>query len=132
MSDTGSLVGDLRELARSVVGNIGSETGGRMTRTLVAAAATSPENAALSAAFWAERLAMTNTIFERAIERGEIPADTDGPLIVQTLIGPLYVRLLLTNEPIDMSFADRIAAFVYAAVQTAPPRIGAKRRSRKR
>jgi AcrR family transcriptional regulator len=131
MPDTGSLAGDLRALARAVVRNIGSDTGGRMTRTLVAAAATSPDNAAQSAAFWAERLDLTNAIFERAMKRGEIPADTDGQLIIQTLIGPLYVRLLLTNQPIDIDFADRVAAFVYSAVEMAHPRTAAGKRIKK-
>jgi AcrR family transcriptional regulator len=112
--DTGSLAGDLTALARAVVGNIGSEIGTNMTRTLVAASSTSREVAEVTAAFWAERLDLTAGIIDRAIERGELPARSDAHLILETLIGPLYVRLLLTGEPIDASFADRVAALVAA------------------
>jgi AcrR family transcriptional regulator len=112
--DTGSLAGDLRTLARAVTANVGSETGRRLTRTLVAASATSDEVAEDAVGFWAERLALTAVIVERAVERGELPADSDANLVVETLIGPLYVRLLLTGEPIDAGFADRVAALVAA------------------
>jgi AcrR family transcriptional regulator len=112
--DTGSFAGDLKALARAVVANIGSEVGGNVTRTLVAASATSAEVAEGTGAFWEERLALTGVIVERAIERGEIPTGTNSNLVIETLIGPLYVRLLLTGEPISRPLADQVAALVAA------------------
>ena len=50
----------------------------------------------------------------RAIERGELPAGIDANLIIETLIGAFYVRLLLTGEPIDDGVADRVARIVAA------------------
>ncbi len=44
--------------------------------------------------------------------RGEIPDDTDPNLVIEALIGPLYMRLLFTGEPIDPAFVGRIAALV--------------------
>jgi AcrR family transcriptional regulator len=110
--DTGSLAGDLEALARAVVRNIGSPAGTATARTVVAAGLSAADIAATSAEFWAERLARTGVIVERAIERGELPAGTDPHLVIETLIGPLYVRLLLTGEPIDESFAARVATLV--------------------
>lgn len=112
--DTGTLAGDLTALARAVAANIGSDVGAAMARTLVAASITSTEIADTAASFWVERLALTATIVERAVERGEIPSDTDPNLVIEALIGPLYVRLLLTGEPIDEDFARRVAALVTA------------------
>ena len=112
--DTGSLAGDLAALARSVARNIGSEIGGRVARTMIAAAGASADVAERSAAFWAERLVLTGEIVERAVARGEVPVGTDPVLVVETLVGPLYVRLLLTGEPVDAAFADRVAALVAA------------------
>lgn len=117
-----SLAGDLRQLTRLVAANIGSDVGGRMTKSLIAATTSSLALGELGSAFWSERLAEAEEIFVRAIERGDVPADIDGSLVIQVLIGPLYVRLLLTNEPIDQAFADRVAEFVLAAVRTKPPR----------
>jgi len=115
--DTGSFAGDLRALARAIAANIGSPEGARRTRTLVVAAATSTDVAEVSLDFWAERFALTGTIVDRAVERGELPERTDSRLVIETLIGPMYVRLLLTGEPVDRAFADRVAALVAAGVQ---------------
>lgn len=120
--DTGTLAGDLRALARAVAATIGSEVGGHLTRALVAAATTSPEVAARTGPFWAERLGWAATVVERAIDRGELPAGSDPNLVVEALIGPLYVRLLLTGEPVDAAVADRVAALVTAGAATAGPR----------
>ncbi|MEL7157161.1 MAG: TetR/AcrR family transcriptional regulator [Actinomycetota bacterium] len=118
--DTGNLVDDLQLLAREVVANIGHPGRGRRSRSLVAAAATSDEVADAMHAFWAQRLAASAAIVERAVERGELPADADPHLIIESLIGPLWVRLLLTGEPITDELADRVAALV-AAGATADP-----------
>jgi AcrR family transcriptional regulator len=112
--DTGSLAGDLAALARAVAANIGSDVGAAMTRTLVAASATSTDVAATGAEFWARRLSLTGAIVERAVARGELPPGTDPNLVIETLIGPLYVRVLMTGEPIDAELADRVAALVAA------------------
>lgn len=112
--DTGTLVGDLRALARSVVANIGSEGGARRSRSIAVSAATSPDLAEGMHSFWAERLASTGLVVERAVERGELPPHTDPNLIIETLIGPLWIRLLLTGEPITDDLADRVAELVAA------------------
>lgn len=110
--DTGTLHGDLQQLARGVVSNIGSDPGSQTTLAIVAAAAASAELAFAMHAFWAERLAVTIPVVERAIKRGELPLATDANLIIETLIGPIWIRLLLTGETIDNDLADRVATLV--------------------
>lgn len=110
--DTGTLHGDLRQLARGVVSNIGSDPGSQTTFAIVAAAAASADLTSSMHTFWAERLALTTPIVDRAIERGELPPSTDANLIIETLIGPMWVRLLLTGETIDDDLADRVATLV--------------------
>ena len=112
--DTGTLRGDLQQLARGVVSNVATATTAQTTLALVAAAASSAELAASMHMFWSERLALTAPIIERAIEREELPPSTDANLIIETLIGPIWIRLLLTGEPIDVDLADRTAALVAA------------------
>lgn len=110
--DTGSLVGDLQAFGRAIVANIGSEGGGHRSRSIVAAAATSTQLSERMHAFWAERFAAATAIVERAVERGEIPPEIDPDLIIETLIGPLWVRLLLTGRPVTDDLADRVAELV--------------------
>ena len=38
---------------------------------------------------------------ERAVARGELPADTGGAPGLEALIAPLYLRLLVTDAPLD-------------------------------
>jgi AcrR family transcriptional regulator len=112
--DTGSLLGDLTALARSVATNIGSAEGTKMARTLFAAAVTDPDVDRDVRAFWRERLELCKPITERAIGRGELAQGTDPRLVIQAVIGPLYVRLLLTGEPVTKRVAEQSAALVAA------------------
>lgn len=112
--DTGTVVEDLKLLVREVVANIGTEGGARRSRSIAAAAATSDELASAMHGFWAQRLALSAEVVERAVERGELPASTDANLIIETVIGPLWVRLLLTGEPITDELADRVVELVAA------------------
>lgn len=112
--DTGSLRGDLEALARSVVANLSSDVGTQYSRTLVAAAATSTELAESMHTFWAQRFAATARVVEAAVERGELPPDLDPSVVIQTLVGPIWLRVLLTGEPISNDLADQVAALVAA------------------
>ena len=51
-------------------------------------------------------------MIQRGIDRGELRADTDPRLLLETLIAPIYARLLLTGEPIDDEMPQRIIDLV--------------------
>lgn len=112
--NTGSLGDDLCEFAKEVAANIGSAGGSLRSKSIVAASTISDSLEAEMHGLWAERLALSATIVERAIARGELPPDSDPNLIIEALIGPLWVRLLLTGEPITDELAERTAALVTA------------------
>lgn len=112
VADTGALITDLQALARSVVANISSESGRRRASSLIVAASSSDELAAGLHDFWHRRIALAAEIVTRAIERGELAADTDPNLIIETVIGPLWIRLLLTGEPLTDEVADQIARLI--------------------
>ena len=121
MPDTGSILTDLRAIARTVVAYNGSEGGARRTRSIVAAAAHSEELAASMHTFWAGRLAASVPVVKRAIERGELPPDTDPIVVIETLVGPIWLRLLVTGETIDDDLADKVAGMVAAGAARAEP-----------
>jgi AcrR family transcriptional regulator len=112
--DTGTLAGDLQVLARAIVANIGSDDGSSLIKNLLAITGTSNVLADETREFWAERLRLTGEIVHRAVARGELPAGIDTNLVIEALIGPLYVRLLFTGEPIDNKVADQVARMVTA------------------
>ena len=106
--DTGSLRDDLLELARTSAANAASPEVSAMAR---AVAAESPHDSRLAAAnrrFWAERLTLDCVIVERAIERGEVAVGTDPRRVIESVLGPIHLRLLLTGEPVDRRFLEGI------------------------
>ncbi len=112
--DTGDLAKDLKLLARDVAKNIGTKEGARRSRSIVAAAATSDDLSEAMHTFWSNRLTLSATIVERAIARGDLSTDTDAKLLIEAIIGPLWLRLLLTGEPITEELADQIVDLVLA------------------
>ena len=46
--------------------------------------------------------------FQRAVERGELPADLDIDLAIDQLFGPLYYRVLVTGEDVSREFTDHL------------------------
>jgi AcrR family transcriptional regulator len=97
--DTGSLRGDLLQLARAAVANASSPD---VEPILRAALADVPQNRAIAAAvsrFWAERLVLDGEIVTRAVARGEIAAGVSPAFVIESLLGPLHMRLLITGTP---------------------------------
>jgi len=45
---------------------------------------------------------------ERAVRRGQLPADLDLDLAVDQLVGPIYYRVLVTGEPVTREFTDHL------------------------
>ena len=114
--DTGTFLGDLTALAGFVAANLSSDRGARRSRSLVASGAESEELASSMHAYWRTRLAVTGPVVTRAIERGEVAGHVDPNVVIETLVGPIWLRFLMTGEPIDEPFAAQVAAIVAAGV----------------
>jgi AcrR family transcriptional regulator len=112
--DTGSLRGDLLELARGSAATVSSPEGEAVTRAVAGESPHDPGLAAAARSFWAERLALDAVIVERAIERGEVERGTDPVEVIEAVLGPIYFRLLATGEPLEPAFiegvVDRVAS----------------------
>jgi EmrB/QacA subfamily drug resistance transporter len=111
--DTGSFEGDCRTYLRQTAD--GLTTPG--SRSLIAdLLGDSARDDALTTTF-RERLieprhrALT-TMVDRAVARNELARDVDAALLVDTLVGPLYHRLLITGEPITADVADEVVELV--------------------
>ena len=64
-----------------------------------------------------EPLRARNTILvERAIERGEIPPDTDADVVLDMMFGAAYHRLLQGHRPLTDQFAGRVVDLIVAGV----------------
>jgi AcrR family transcriptional regulator len=108
--DSGSTRKDVRALIGWLSAVLAEPTGGRVVAGLVGDLQHDHD---LAEGFRrdvvpARRQAMLAAL-ERGRERGEIRADADLPLAVDTLHGAVFYRLLLSGEPLDAEFAGRVA-----------------------
>jgi AcrR family transcriptional regulator len=120
--DTGSLRKDLFELARTAAANAATPEVAAMAQTV---AAESPYNSELAAAnrrFWVTRLALDAVIVERAIARGEVEPGIEPQQVIESVVGPIHLRLLLTGEPIDEAFLKHIVNTVVDGITRRPDR----------
>jgi AcrR family transcriptional regulator len=103
--DTGSLRGDLLSLLRPWARLASSRPYGRVIAALITEAQTDPVFAAeYRERFVEPRRDQARAIFRRAIERGEIPADTKIEVALDILYGPFYHRLLHGHAPLNDRF----------------------------
>ncbi len=106
--DTGSLRGDLVETTRSIHTLLTGPATAPIAAAVLAAAPYRPALAAIGRAFFADRAEREHPIFRRAIDRGELPEDTDPRLIMDMLAGAIWFRLFLRAE--DVREADLTTA----------------------
>ena len=53
---------------------------------------------------------------ERARARGEVRADVDAELVIDALLGPLYLRTLVTGAPLERDTVDGLVDLVLGGV----------------
>ena len=92
--DTGSLRGDLTLLVREFADSMDT-TAGRLTVALIAEAIRDPSWHPIVRDFLRRRRALTRVVIDRAIQRGELPPDADGDLLIDLVASPLWVHRLL-------------------------------------
>jgi AcrR family transcriptional regulator len=115
--DTGAVESDLHALVSGLIRTLASPGGQAMTGTMLVGAADVPEIAQVRRQFFDDRIRRAEPIVIRAIQRGELPAGTDPVELIKTLVAPVYLRLLVTSEPLDETTADRAVAVVLAAAR---------------
>lgn len=106
--DTGSLRGDLMA---TFCGHRGHATGAsaRLLGSVVTALLNDEEFAEeFRSRFLAPRMAITAAIYQRAIDRGEIPADADLTLIAPAMAAVLMHRAVLLGEPTTDDVVQRV------------------------
>lgn len=109
--DSGSIRTDLTELTCAIADYLNTPVGTALSRAL---AANGDESrwAQVRFDFWSTRLETMKTIIERAVERHEVPTDTDPRLVLEALIAPLQFRTLVTREAFDHQFCGQLVHLV--------------------
>jgi AcrR family transcriptional regulator len=118
--DTGSLSGDLLALMLPWARRLAAKPYGRVIAGILNKVHSDPEFAELyRARFVGPRREEGRGVLARAMERGEIPPDTDIEAALDLLYGPFYHRILHGHATLTDSFTRTIVGYVVAALSPA-------------
>src|SRR2546430_11643414 len=107
--DHGDLARELRTHLHQVAGFLTRSDAGAVFRALLGHAQHDPGFAIVfRARYLDEQRRRDGLPLERAIRRGPLPADLDTAAAVGQLVRPVDQRVLVTGDPVDESFTDRL------------------------
>ncbi|MFE6174709.1 TetR/AcrR family transcriptional regulator [Streptomyces sp. NPDC056464] len=115
--DTGAIETDLRALARALAQSMTGPVGRAVHSAMYSDAGRLPEIAEARQRVFADRFRRAGPVVTRAIERGELPAETDPVELLKTLAAPIYFRLLVSADPIGEGAADQAVRITLAAAR---------------
>jgi len=114
-ADTGSLRGDLLALARALTDRLNTEVGRTMVRAVVMDRP-GRHDEETRMMFWAARFDVVRAVVDRARERGELREGVNTLAAVLTILAPLNIRALYSDEPIDDGYCTAIADMAWHAL----------------
>lgn len=115
--DTGSIHSDLLALGKALADQLNGGVGRQVAAVTLAAG---PRSASLREAirhYFDQQCARAKPLFIRAIDRGELPADTDTNALLTTFRAPFFYRIVTTGEPIDDDLITQAARVTLTAAR---------------
>jgi AcrR family transcriptional regulator len=121
-TDTGSLDGDLRAFCERCIEHLSEPTVARIVSDLLARIVRDNDFAgALQERVGSVRRERGIAMIDRAVDRGELPADCDRELAADLVLAPLYWRFVVTRGHVDVGYVDRLVAVVGAGIRASVP-----------
>lgn len=105
--ETGSFRNDLRGVLLNLTRVLNSPLGPPLMS--VAAALQRGEAPGQAQRFWESRQHHLSPLFDRAIARGELPADVDRDELFAVAAGPIYFRRFIASQPVTDEWVCKIA-----------------------
>ncbi|MFJ8864005.1 TetR/AcrR family transcriptional regulator [Streptomyces sp. NPDC102451] len=119
--DTGDVAADLRKQIHAAVDLLATAPLRPLFQALVGEAQHDPGvAAALNERFIAPQAHKTVARLKAARDQGQLAPDFDLDLAMAILSGPLYFRLLITQEPLTHEYVDRMLAALFAGMGPRP------------
>jgi AcrR family transcriptional regulator len=113
--DTGSLRGDVHEIATHLAAQLGTATWCSVYPSIIDAAERDPEIAAMQAGWHTTHMAPFQVVIARAKDRAEMPEESSAADLIAATIGPLFYRRWFSKELIDERFVNAIVNSAVAA-----------------
>lgn len=115
--DTGSLAEDLRTVVHHMVDGLSNSPLAAILPALVDAAERDPEVERLFKEFGTTRRGVVRAIFARAARRGELRDGVDPEVAIDILVGPIFMRRLVTRAPVTKKHATAVLDLVLPILQ---------------
>jgi AcrR family transcriptional regulator len=108
IEDTGDLARDLTTQLAKIIDAFQGRPGVVMAE-LIGQAQTDPNLAETLRSRWLKpRRDEAATVLQRAIDRAEIRPDVDIPALMDQLFAPIYYRLIMQHEPLNVKLAETL------------------------
>jgi AcrR family transcriptional regulator len=117
-TDTGSLRGDLLAILRAITDTMTGPTGQILTGVMIAMQRDSELAEAVRTSILQDRQHIIQRMLDRAIDRGELPADTDVGIFEEIAPAVLFTRIFILGKPPDETDLTRLADNILIPLMT--------------
>jgi AcrR family transcriptional regulator len=115
--DTGSIDTDLLALGRELADLLNGGVGRQVATFVLTAGLRSAQHREATRRYFDHQAVRAIPTVDRAIDRGELPADTDANALFTTFRAPLFYRLVTTGDPIDEDLIAQAARVTLTAAR---------------
>jgi AcrR family transcriptional regulator len=99
--DTGSIETDLLALGRELADQLNGGVGRQVAAVVLTAGLRSAQLGEATRRYFDQQAIRAIPLVTRAIDRGELQANTDAKALLTTFRAPLFYRMVTTGDPID-------------------------------
>ena len=99
--DTGSVETDLLALGRELADQLNGGIGRQIVAVVLTAGLRSAQLRDATRRYFDQQAVRAAPLVAQAIDRGELPANTDANALLTTFRAPLFYRMVTTGDPID-------------------------------
>jgi AcrR family transcriptional regulator len=119
--DSGSVAADATAILTNLAHLLATARWSSVVPSIVDVAERDPGFAEVHGTIQRGHAAPLREILTRAVERGQLPSDTDTSQLISALIGPLYYRRWFTREPTGERFVESLVATVLGGRESPGP-----------
>jgi AcrR family transcriptional regulator len=114
---TGNIETDLLTLGKELADQLNGGIGRQIVAVVLTSGLRSPQLREATRRYFEQQAVRAAPIVAQAIDRGELPANTDANALLTTFRAPLFYRLVTTGDPIDEASVAQTTRVTLAAAR---------------